>query len=75
VALTKSQIITFIKNSSNSQRYQTSQQLTEKPMVPVQLSNVLHSNRSMSKPALHTEITADGDWIKTYTLAQKLLRF
>jgi hypothetical protein len=54
---------------------QTSQQLTQKPMVPVQLSNVLHSYRSMSKPALHTEITADGDWIKTYTLAQKLLRF
>jgi hypothetical protein len=24
---------------------------------------------------LHTEITADGDWIKTYMLAQKLLRF
>jgi hypothetical protein len=44
-------------------------------MVPVQLSNVLHSYGSMSKPALHTEITADGDWIKTYMLAQKLLRF
>jgi hypothetical protein len=40
-------------------------------MVPVQLSNVLHSYGSMSKPALHTEITADGDWIKTYMLAQK----
>jgi hypothetical protein len=50
-------------------------QFPEKPMVPVQLSNVLHSYGSMSKPALHTEITADGDWIKTYMRAQKLLRF
>jgi len=33
-------------------------------MAPVQLSNVLHSYGSMSKPALHTESTADGDWIK-----------